>query len=302
MGRSLLVLLLVVGILFTWEASAGSGKGDDHQGFASLPAISQAARQELEQMVDLLLEKWPAGEYVYIGLGRSPALITASIKNRASDEVAANIPLSQFKCFTFVNLDAVRPVYHLQDTHKSCLYRHFDEFLGHLPADKPWLLLDFVSTGATLFSAEYFLKHYRNLRGHTGSMVTVGIGGAFFDTKSLTRRGIHCLMPALPPNLFAALEGSDEGKFLMTGSFSAALHDEVFKDYAEYASFHYLKTPVSRFDELRPRRAERREAFQRVRSILQQPSAHEPLPAELLETWHHYPPSPKVISPPHPDR
>jgi hypothetical protein len=105
-----------------------------------------------------IMEQYPPDQYHYIGVGRSPAAITAYMKAQGHD--ASNLPLTKFRHGAKIpHQNSTPPL----DLDKEAEYmKHFDEFLPKPKAlgKKNIVTLDYTPNGGSLVAAYNYIHRY----------------------------------------------------------------------------------------------------------------------------------------------
>ena len=166
--------------------------------------------EEIKLLVYRLVSEYPPPHYLYVGVGRSPTPLIAFLQ-AIDSKVAINFPLSFFR------KDAERD--YIGEKNLKILHRHFEEFFGrYRKKGKVIVFIDYVISGATLFSVQ---KHYQNFSNKDTSYprsLSVGLSEIGVDIPIFFRDS-H--IPA--PRMFHL--GSD---------FVDSMRDQDWKSMAEY--------------------------------------------------------------------
>lgn len=162
---------------------AGAGHMTDVYDLHEAPRFITALRQvsherdlrEQEQvsgaindMADHITGRYPPGQHVYVGLGRSPAAVMASLAGKG--HTATSVPLSSFRpgpsdpgsilSHALTDGDG-RPAPGLTREQQEMLNTHFDEFLGHIEPDgRDIALIDYTESGKSLVAAQHYLQQW----------------------------------------------------------------------------------------------------------------------------------------------
>ncbi len=127
-----------------------------------------------------ILNAYPPGGFIYIGVGQSPALVTAYLASRGCE--AFTVPLSSFKHSAMTPFGRADP---LDAQKETALGRHFDQYLP-----KPAILkgrgiaiIDFVMQGSGAIAAYNYIHRY-----YLGGEKECPVGDAFLDDNVLADR------------------------------------------------------------------------------------------------------------------
>ncbi|WP_257264361.1 hypothetical protein, partial [Endozoicomonas sp. ONNA2] len=108
---------------------------------------------ELKQLSDRVITVFPPKEFLYIGIGRSPATVIAELQGRLGKDAACNMPLSDFQLLETCKKGRVRFKEKITPEEQKALFHHFDKTLGSRAHNRKVLLIDYVWSGSTLLSA-----------------------------------------------------------------------------------------------------------------------------------------------------
>ena len=115
---------------------------------------------ELEQLGQEIIDIFPPDQYLYIGIGRSPAPVIAWLQAKAQTENAINIPLSNFKLCKRLGFNNIGIPEFPSDDARTKLFKHFDNYFRMSSGfQKKWLVIDVAESGNTLRSADL---HFEN--------------------------------------------------------------------------------------------------------------------------------------------
>ncbi len=191
---------------------------------------------ELKQIAQEIIYLFPPDQYLYIGIGRSPAPVIAwlQVKTQAKDTV--QIPLSNFKLCKPIGFDNIGIPEFPSDDSRAKLFRHFDSYLRiNSGFQKKWLVIDVAETGNTLRSAGFALREYAAEHDLDNSVEMLAISENDQEKQDYLNMGMHVAMAEYKPgaeNCVTALEN-----FLIFGP---------GKKYAPYGKLNWpdlLNTP-----------------------------------------------------------
>lgn len=167
----LLTILFALACPFT--ATANNSALQEIFGFVNQPTCNrlvsspspsvEATLTQLKDLRDSIAKEFPLTDFQIIGIGQSPSWLIASLQAQRKD-YAFNLPLSNFRPLVrindaVINSDIKFPLPQILTREEELrLYDQFDKFIP--PSDKPLLLIDYSTTGATLVSVYYFLAKY----------------------------------------------------------------------------------------------------------------------------------------------
>lgn len=104
-------------------------------------------QQELQRLTAKIQKNYPPSDYIYVGVGRSPALVTAFLDALGSEVI--NLPLS--------NLSNKKEG---QSLDYNTLSKHFESFLL-TDSKKKMLFIDFSTRGRTILALEEIIETLR---------------------------------------------------------------------------------------------------------------------------------------------
>ena len=243
--------------------------------------VRDRLRDDLQLGQDLVLEavreasrwigrRFRPGQYVYVGLGSGPAAIIAALRQLNPDVQTANMPLTDFLPGPAEHgsiLAAFLDGLPASSEQLARLHRHFEEFLGGLPADRPILLIDYIPLGQphSLVSAQHHLQWY--LEGIGRSQVVHAL--AIYDATGESMSGAEAIgipVDGEPAGTVAArrqwasrfgvLPLGEDGPLgeLLSEALADALAYRGFDGTAEYGPYRVLAQSARSFEEGRPRR------------------------------------------------
>lgn len=168
-----LLLTIVFALACPFAAFANNSALQEIFGFVNQPTCSRlvsspspsvnATLTQLKDLRDSIANEFPPTDFQIIGIGQSPSWLIASLQAQRED-YAFNLPLSNFRPLfrindAVINADIKFPLPQVMSSEEELrLYDQFDKFIP--PSDKPLLLVDYSTTGATLVSVYYFLAKY----------------------------------------------------------------------------------------------------------------------------------------------
>ena len=241
--------------------------------------VRDRLRDDLQLGQDLVLEavreasrwigrRFRPGQYVYVGLGRSPAAIIAALRQLNPHVQTANIPLTDFQPGPAEHgsiLAAFLDEPPASSEQLARLHRHFEEFLGGLPADRPILLIDYIRQGHSLVSAQHYLQRYLDDIGRSQVVHALAI----YDATDEPMSGVEAIgipVDGEPAGTVAArrqwasrfgvLPLGADGPLgeLLSEALADALAYHAFDGTAEYGPYRLLAESARSFEEGRPRR------------------------------------------------
>ncbi|MFD9359445.1 toxin glutamine deamidase domain-containing protein [Streptomyces sp. NPDC060031] len=234
--------------------------------------------QAVSELAQKITEKYPPTDYVYLGLGRSPAAVIAALQ--VAGAPAHSMPLSDFRPgpsdVTSIHYPASlappngTPSLPPTIAQRGMLFAHFDEFVPEVPPGKNLVLIDYTQFGRSLFAAEGLLGEYFKDRGRTDVTVkafaihqhinTGDIKGTY--QKIAQPRGLvdwyvnsaarkewagNVELFSLAPTGELGVKGKTLGE---------SFKNEAFDGMAEFGSYKLLLADPATFEEQRPRRAD----------------------------------------------
>jgi hypothetical protein len=278
-------------------SDAGAGRAVDvydiHEAHRFVAALQNRAYEanlrEQEQVADAvndladhITENYPPDQYVYVGLGRSPAAVVASLQ--AKGHTAASVPLSSFRpgpsdpgsilSRALVDEDG-RPVPGLTHEQQEMLNAHFDEFLGHIEPGRNVVLIDYTESGKSLVAAQHYLQQWAGNRWGGDTQVdafamhqdiqTANITGTYRRAGAADTVWGRVSEPYLKPDVsqeraqwrqrFTKMSLGEDGPLGKSGPLlGQAFKQEAFDGLAEYGSYKMLEQDPARFGADRPRR------------------------------------------------
>lgn len=127
-----------------------------------------------------ILARWPASKHVYIGVGRSPALITAYLDSLGC--TTCTVPLSSFKHGAVTTFGSNRP---LDKDQEAQLASHFDGYLikPMALAGRDIVVIDFVMNGPGAIASYNYIHRY-----YTGPTLRRPDRDAFYESGDLMSR------------------------------------------------------------------------------------------------------------------
>ncbi|UYM16569.1 hypothetical protein [Endozoicomonas euniceicola] len=156
---------------------------------------------ELEQFAKKIANLFPPDEYLYIGIGRSPAPVIAWLQAKGQRADTIQIPLSNFKLCQRVYGNGISFPEFPSDYSRVKLFRHFDRYLRTNPGfQKKWLVIDVAESGNTLRSAGFALKEYAHERGLDNSIEMLAICENNQKREYYLEMGMHVAMAQYKPN------------------------------------------------------------------------------------------------------
>ncbi len=196
--------------------------------------------RELKQLSDRVITVFPPQEFLYIGIGRSPATVIAELQGRLGKDAACNIPLSDFQFLETCKKGRVGFKQKMTPEQQKALFHHFDKVLGSLASNRKVLIIDYVWSGCTLLSATYFFHQY--FREKDSAMVVslatgnserkvhaLALGDCLILPKDITSYGanlMQAIQPVVPAGCYDQWEYGD--------GFEHTLHCSHAKPLAEY--------------------------------------------------------------------
>ena len=155
------------------------------------------AKAELHQLCTEITRQFPAEDYFYIGIGRSPTPIILWLQSHSGYDAAVQIPLTNFKLCTIVDDNLSEPEFPSGKS-EAILFRHFDKYLRqYLGAPKKWLVIDTAMTGNTLKSAGFALTQYLQTHQQDTTVEMLAISENCNDASTYTSMGMHVAMVAV---------------------------------------------------------------------------------------------------------
>jgi hypothetical protein len=147
---------------------------------AMVKKIGEATLDGAMLASEQILARWPAATHVYVGVGRSPALITAYLDARGC--TTCTVPLSGFKHGTVMGSGGRPP---LEAEQEAQLASHFGRYL--IPpsalAGRDIVVIDFaMSAGGAIASYNYIHRYY------TGPSEARSDRDAFYENLDLAPR------------------------------------------------------------------------------------------------------------------
>ena len=130
---------------------------------SSESAKVKAVLTQLKELRDSISKEFPSTDFQIVGIGQSPSWLIASLQAQMED-YAFNLPLSNFRPLirindAVINADIKFPLPQIMSSQEEL--RLYDQFEKFIPlSDKPILLVDYSTTGATLASVYYFMAKY----------------------------------------------------------------------------------------------------------------------------------------------
>ncbi|MFI6785125.1 toxin glutamine deamidase domain-containing protein [Micromonospora sp. NPDC050276] len=236
--------------------------------FDQLAADQETVLEAVELAGQWILRQFPPDQFVYVGLGRSPAAIIAALPRLDHRVRSANLPLSAFRpgpaepnsiLATTLDQPPADP------DQLAMLHRHFDEFLGDLPTDRPIVVIDIADTGRSLISVQHHLQRHLDAIGRPQVVYALGVDYAL-DVPSAEITAIATPVPGEPAaTVEARRQWASRFRVLRLGTNSPlappynrvlaeALGQEAFDGLAEYGSYPLLSQPARYFEQDRPRR------------------------------------------------
>ncbi len=182
-----------------------------------------------------VLERCPQSCLV-VGIGRSPTPVTVFIENYEPGR-AINLPLSNFRHHPEADVifpepyndanfaDTFRP---LTKTEESTVFQHVDEHLLKRlrPEHKEILLLDVSEVGASLFSAERYIRKFFQARGIRIGVRSFAFTTPFFRSRLREMARVFGVVPA-----FGVLASDSHIIKTFNNSHYANLFESQFGEY-----------------------------------------------------------------------
>ncbi len=139
--------------------------------------LNEEVFQSIKQITSLIRNDCIAPECIVIGLGRSPAPIMAYLEV-IDPESTIDLPLSSFKYAVNSQQAATLQLKALSETDQEKLFNYFDSMIiKNLNASTTKILLiDFATTGQSLYSAQSFLEKYFNKINMKMDISSIGFG------------------------------------------------------------------------------------------------------------------------------
>ncbi|MFG1873187.1 toxin glutamine deamidase domain-containing protein [Micromonospora arborensis] len=236
--------------------------------FDQLAADQETVLEAVELAGQWILRQFPPDQFVYVGLGRSPAAIIAALPRLDPRVRSANLPLSAFRpgpaepdsiLATTLDQPPADP------DQLAMMRQHFDEFLGDLPGDRPLVVIDIADTGRSLISVQHHLQRHFDATGRRQVVYALGVDYSL-DVPSAEITAIATPVPGEPPaRVEARRQWASRFRVLRLGTNSPlaspynrvlaeALGQEAFDGLAEYGSYQLLTQPARYFAQDRPRR------------------------------------------------
>lgn len=188
---------------------------------------------ETQELAERLLARYPTDKYVYVGLGRSPTPLMAMLEVMRPG-TTRNLPLSSVKAAS-IEIFQILADYPEAQGLKQALWQHFDKMLATESfRGLNILLVDFTTTGESLFEGGKLLDMWARERGHGEvSLLALAGSGEKAPPEGWARR--YEAWPLMGNNIVGAL--------LLNQSFDAL---------AEYTSFPLASAAKPKFLKRRP--------------------------------------------------
>lgn len=249
---------------------------------------------ELKQLSDRVITAFPPQEFLYIGIGRSPATVIAELQGRLGKDAACNMPLSDFQFLETCKKRRVRFKQKMTPEEQKALFHHFDKILGSRASNRKILIIDYVWSGSTLLSATYFFHQYFREKdsafvvspatGNSERKVhALALGDCLILPKDITSYGAN-LMQAIQPVLPAGSYYPWEYGY----GFEHTLHVSSAKPLAEYTQ----RVNVADLAKGKSEKLCRNPLYDLLVDYLRAED-HEAVPAALFTEWvlyHEYAP------------
>ena len=157
---------------------------------------------ELEQFGQEIINLFPPDQYLYIGIGRSPAPVIAWLQMKTQAKNIVQIPLSEFRLCTPIDSDNIGLPEFPSDDARAKLFRHFDNYLRmNSGFHEKWLVIDVAESGNTLRSAGFALKEYAAEHKLDNSIEMLAIAENNHEKQSYLEMGMHVAMAQYNPGV-----------------------------------------------------------------------------------------------------
>lgn len=180
--------------------------------------------ESVEKASKYILKHYPRGQYIYVGLGRSPVPVMAYLQSE-TNTLVRNVPLTDFRYGTDGHPK-------LSAKEESRLVQHFDEYLPsncELEGRKKILLVDFAFGGGSIAAGlAYFSIYIEHHRKQLTSVQGLAI------TMDNSTKALASAFPTLDIFPLLAQNQADPERF---DHFLMMMASRLYKDRAEYEGF-----------------------------------------------------------------
>ncbi len=172
-----MVFVRILFFVFLNSFSLNSLSNDTSDPYKVRTILSEEIFQSIKQISSLIRNECLAPECIVIGLGRSPAPITAFLEV-VDPESTIDLPLSSFKYASTPQQASSLQLKALSEVDQTKLFNYFDSMIiKKLNAStSKILLIDFATTGQSLYSAQSFLEKYFNKINMRMDVSSIGFG------------------------------------------------------------------------------------------------------------------------------
>lgn len=237
-------------------------------------------------MGEWILDNYPPGNFVYIGLGRSPGAILGYLQ-KVTPGNAFSVPISSFRpgpgdkwdvIYDSMTSNVVKtnffgskkivksPTPGLSKDQSDMLGTHFSEFIPINLLDKDVLLIDYTQGAQSLIAGQHYLQKYITKKRKKGKVFALALHEERHEYRV---KGIHKSISEPRSMKWNPLDAyyntekrKDWGEHFEPKTLSGKKHEglseafrrELFDDFSEHGSFKLLEQEKDTFERDRPKK------------------------------------------------